>query len=150
MPTVEGPTARSAIAVPSPVRVGQLQNIRVLLVEPEKTGREMLVGELARRGIVVRCIDGAAALLAPPRPVIDADVIVAGWGMPKMSGLEMWGRLRRNGVDVPLLLLAGPVMSLDHCLAFDPDAGRFVGKARGVDALVRRLKVLARDLRARA
>ena len=148
MPTVVGPAARSAIAVPSPVRVGQMQSIRVLLVEPEKTGRESLIGELARRGIAVRCIEGAAALLASPRAAVDADVIVAGWGMPKMSGLEMWGRLRRSGVDVPVVLLAGPAMSLDDCLAFEPDVGRFIGKARGVDALVRRLKVLARGLRA--
>ena len=148
MPTVEGPTARSAIAVPSPVRVGQIQNIRVLLVEPDKTGRETMIGELARRGIAVRCVDGAAALLAAPRAIDDADVIVAGWGLPKMSGLEMWGRLRRGGVDVPLLILAGPALCPDHCLAFEPDAGKLIGKARGVDALARRLKVLARGVRA--
>lgn len=148
MPTVEGPTARSAIATPSPVRVGQMQSIRVLLVEPEKTGRETLVGELGRRGIAVRCIDGPASLLGTPRRSFDADVIVAGWGMPKMSGLEMWGRLRRNGVDTPLVLLAGQASSPDDCLAFEPDAGKFIGKARGVDALARRLKILARGGRA--
>lgn len=148
MPTVEGPTARSAIAVPSPVRVGQMQNIRVLLVEPEKAGRETLVGELARRGIAVRCVDGPAALLASPRAAVDADVIVAGWGLPKMSGLEMWGRLRRNGVEVPLVLLVGQALSPDDCLAFEPDAGKFIGKSRGVDALARRLKVLAQGFRA--
>jgi DNA-binding response OmpR family regulator len=127
-----------------------MQNVRVLLVEPEKTCREKLIGELARRGIAVRCVDGAAPLLAMPKDAVDGDVIVAGWGMPKMSALEMWGRLRRNGVDIPFVLVAGPTLSADDCLAFEPDAGRFVGKARGVDALVRRLKVLARGFGAEA
>ena len=150
MPTVEGPAAHSAIAVPSPVRVGQMQSIRVLLVEPEKACREKLIDELARRGIAVRCVDGAAPLLAMPKGAADGDVIVAGWGMPKMSALEMWGRLRRDGVAVPLVLLAGPALSADDCLAFEPDAGRFIGKARGVDALVRRLKVLVKGVHAQA
>ena len=142
MPTVVAPAA-----VPSPFCVGQVQGIRVLLVEPEKTYRETLVDELSRRGIAVRCVDGEDALAGMSDGAVDADVILAGWGMPKMSSLEMWGRLRRAGVDIPLLLLAGRALSADDCLAFDPDAGRFMGRARGVEALARRLKVLVQASR---
>ena len=48
---------------------------------------------------------------------------------------------------VGLLLLAGRALSADDCLAFDPDAGRFMGRARGVEALARRLKVLVQAAR---
>jgi DNA-binding response OmpR family regulator len=143
MPTVVAPAA-----VPSPFCVGQAQGIRVLLVEPEKTYREPLVDELSKRGIAVRCVDGEDSAVRMSDGAVDADVILAGWGMPKMSSLEMWGRLRRTGVDVPLVLLAGRALSADDCLGFDPDAGRFMGRARGVDALARRLRVLVQASRA--
>jgi DNA-binding response OmpR family regulator len=148
MTTVERHAAHSAIAVLSPVRVSRVRAIRVLLVEPEKTYRETLIDELSRRGMAVRCVDGEPSLLGEPRFAVDADVIVAGWGMPKMSGLALWGRLRRHGVDVPLVLLAGRALQAGECLAFNPDAGKFIGKARGVEALARRLKVLVQGVHA--
>ena len=147
MTTVEGHAARSAIAVPSPVRVGRVA-IRVLLVEPEKIYRGTLIEELARRGIAVRCVDGEALLQGRSGAAVDADIIVAGWGMPKMSGLALWGRLRRRGVDVPLVILAGEALQAGECLAFNPDKGKFVSKARGVETLARHLKVLAEGFRA--
>lgn len=142
MTTVERHAAHSAIAVLSPARVSRVRAIRVLLVEPEKAYRETLIDELSRRGIAVRCVDGESSVLSEPRFAGDADVIVAGWGMPKMSGLALWGRLRRQGVEVPLVLLAGQALQAGDCLAFNPDTCKFIGKARGVEALARRLKIL--------
>ena len=147
MTTVEGHAARSAIAVASPVRVDR-GAIRVLLVEPETTYRETLIDELARRGIAVRCVDDEVSLLGKTDAAVDADVILAGWGMPKMSGLALWARLRRHGVGVPLVLLAGQARQAGECLAFNPDKGKFVSKARGVETLARHLKVLAEGFRA--
>jgi len=105
-----------------------------------------LSAELWKRGLVVRGFDDAPALLATPKALGDADVIVAGWGMPKMSGFDLSIRLRRMGIDVPVVLLAGRVLAGRECLAVDPDTGKVVAKTRGVEALVGHLKTAVRPL----
>ena len=117
--------------------------IRLLLVEPDSDYRVELGARLLKRGFDVRGFDDAVSLLTTTDAAADADVIVAGWGMPGMSGLELSVRLRRLGIDVPVVLLAGRVLAGRECLAVDPDTGKVVAKTRGVEALAGHLREVA-------
>lgn len=121
--------------------------IRLLLVEPDSDYRVELGAQLLKRGFDVRGFDDAVSLLTTADAAAEADVIVAGWGMPGMSGLELSVRLRRLDIDVPVILLAGRVLAGRECLAVDPDTGKVIAKTRGVEALAGHLREMAkRDL----
>ena len=145
-PAMVEPASLAAVGVCSV----QPHAIRVLLVEPDAAYRAELSAELWKRGLLVRGFDDAPALLATPEALGDADVIVAGWGMPKMSGFDLSIRLRRMGIDVPVVLLASRALAGRECLAVDPDTGKVVAKTRGVEALVGHLKTVVRPLAKRA
>lgn len=118
--------------------------IRLLLIEPDSDYRIELGAQLVKRGFDVRGFDDAVSLLTMPDAAAAADVIVAGWGMPGMSGLELSVRLRRLDVDIPVVLLAGRVLAGRECLAVDPDTGKVVAKTRGVEALAGHLREMAK------
>ncbi len=118
--------------------------LRVLLVEPDSEYRVDLGAQLWKRGFDVRGFDDAPTLLATPDAPGEADVIVAGWGMPGMSGLELSMRLQHLGIDTPVVLLAGRALSGRECLAVDPDTGKVVARARGVEALAGHLRHMAK------
>lgn len=67
-----------------------------------------------------------------------------------MSGLELSSRLRRLGIDVPMVLLAGRVLAGRECLAVDPDTGKVAAKTRGVEALIGHLRSVIRTFEKRA
>lgn len=121
--------------------------IRVLLVEPDADYRVELGAQLWKRGFDVRGFDDAVTLLATPDAPGEADIIVAGWGMSGMSGLELSMRLRRLGIDTPMVLLAGRALAGRECLAVDPDTGKVVARTRGVEALAGHLRDMAKSAR---
>ena len=155
MAVIERQTSRPAIVEPASlasvgVCSGQAKAFRVVLVEPDAAYRADLSAQLSKRGFAVRGFDDAIALLTDPDALDDADVIVASWGMPGMSGLELSNRLRRQGIAVPVVLLAGRVLAGRECLAVDPETGKVTAKTRGVEALVGHLQAVARSPAKRA
>ena len=149
MAVIERQASRSALVEPASLAsVGvfsrQARATCIVLVEPDPAYRADLSAQLWKRGFAVRGFDDAGALLATPDALDAADVIVAGWGMPRMSGLELSTRLRRQGMDVPVVLVAGRVLAGRECLVVDPDTGKVTAKTRGVEALVGHLWTVAR------
>jgi DNA-binding response OmpR family regulator len=149
MAVIERQASRTAVVEPASLAsVGVCSNpttaFRIVLVEPDSAYRADLSAQLWKRGFAVRGFDDAVALLTAPDALDDADVIVASWGMPRMSGLELSSRLHRQGITVPVVLLAGRVLSGRECLAVDPDTGKVVAKTRGVEALVGHLQTVAK------
>jgi DNA-binding response OmpR family regulator len=144
-PAMVEPASLTSVGVCS----GQAQAMRIVLVEPDSDYRADLAAQLWKRGIAVRGFDDAVALLTTLDALDDADVIVASWGMPKMSGLELSSRLRRLGIEVPMVLLAGRAQSGRECLAVDPDTGKVAAKTRGVEALVGHLRSVIRTFEKR-
>jgi DNA-binding response OmpR family regulator len=114
--------------------------IRLVLVEPDSDYRVELGAQLLKRGFDVRGFDDAVSLLTTPDAAAEADVIVASWGMPGMSGLELSVRLRRLDIAIPVVLLAGRVLAGRECLSVDPDTGKVIAKTRGIEALAGHLR----------
>jgi two-component system response regulator ChvI len=101
----------------SPARpVGTAANAearRVVLVESDQYYREVLTGELLRQGFVVRAFADGASLLGSLASVINADVAVLNWDLPKMSGKELLAELCQHGVNLPVVFLSGKAIAGD-------------------------------------
>ena len=120
--------------------VSEADAIRVLLIEDDAIYREILTDELSKQGLAIRSFDDGASLLGALDAAIAADVIVLDWGLPKISGIDLLVKLRRHGVNVPVVLLTAQAQPTHECLAFDRGAVDFICKSRGLEVLVRRLK----------
>jgi two-component system response regulator ChvI len=129
---------------------------RVVLVEDDQYYRETLTGELLRQGFVVYAFADGASLLGSLTTAVDADLVVLDWDLPRMSGIKVMAELRRQDVDLPVVLLTGKVIAGDEddrcllaprealdayeCMAFDQGAVDFIPKSRDKEVLVRRLR----------
>jgi two-component system response regulator ChvI len=129
---------------------------RVVLVESDQLYREVLTFELLRQGFVVRAFADGASLLGSLATAIDADLALLDWDLPKMPGIKLLAELRRHGLNLPVVFLAGrfirdneherlllaprEALNADECMAFDHGAVDFIAKSRDRQVLVRRLR----------
>jgi DNA-binding response OmpR family regulator len=60
------------------------------------------------------------------------------------SGIELLTQLRERGLNLPVVFLTGHSLNQREALAFDRGGADFVDKARSVEVLVRRLKLLVK------
>jgi two-component system response regulator ChvI len=118
----------------------------VVLVEDDDDYREVLAADLADRGFAVSCFaDGPSFLEALSNGTttqVAPQVVVLDWSLPQMSGFEVLGALRERGVAVPVVFLTGRAMVERELQALGHGAVDFVDKARGVDVLAHRLRVI--------
>jgi two-component system response regulator ChvI len=105
---------------------------RVVLVESDQYYREVLTGELSRQGFVVHAFADGASLLGSLASVINADLAVLDWDLPKMSGIELLAELRQRGVNLPIVFLSGKAIAGD-----DNDRQVLVRRLRCVVELAR-------------
>jgi two-component system, OmpR family, response regulator ChvI len=114
--------------------------IHILLVHDNQYYCETLARELSEQGFAIQRFSDGASLFGALDTAIDADVIVLDWDLPKTSGLDVLDQLRRQGLTLPVILLAGQALPAHESLAFDRGASDFICKARGVEVLIRRLR----------
>ena len=117
--------------------VSEPDAIRVLLIEDGVIDRGFLTDELSKQGFAVR---KSASLTGAPHAARDADVIILHCDRPKRSGIDLLDKLRRQGVNVPAVLLTGGAPPSHECLALDKGAVDVICKSRGADVLATRLK----------
>ena len=129
---------------------------RVVLVESDQYYREVLTFELLCQGFVVHAFADGASLLGSLATAVDADLAVLDWDLPRMSGIKLMAELRRQDVNLPVVLLTGQVIAGDEndrcllaprealdayeCMAFDEGAVDFIPKSRDRRVLVKRLR----------
>jgi two-component system response regulator ChvI len=111
--------------------------IRVLLIEDGVIDRGFLADALSKQGFAVQAV---ASLLGAPDAARDADVIVLHCDRAKHSSIELLGKLHRQGVNVPVVLLTSQALPAHECLALDKGAVDVICKSRGSEVLGRRLK----------
>jgi CheY-like chemotaxis protein/nitrogen-specific signal transduction histidine kinase len=81
-----------------------LEGVRVLVVEDDRDGRELVELTLSREGATVACAASAAEALDAV-PHFSPAVIVSDIGMPERDGYWLASQLRRELPDVPLVAL---------------------------------------------
>jgi DNA-binding NarL/FixJ family response regulator len=72
------------------------------------------------------------------------DVLILDWDLPDFSGLEIYKRLRRNGFDIPILMLSGHDRLEDRVNALNLGLDDYLIKPFSFDELVARIRSIAR------
>ncbi len=117
--------------------------MRILLVEDEAILRRQVCARLREAGFAVdEAGDGEEGLyLAREYPL---DLGVVDLGLPKLSGMELIRRLRKDGKTFPILILTARDRWQDKVEGLEAGADDYLTKPFAVEELLARLKALAR------
>lgn len=123
--------------------------MRALLVEDD-----CLLGDGVAKGLRQRewTIDWLTDGLEAQQALQDSafDVLILDLGLPRKSGLELLKTLRRNGSNVPVLILTARETVEDRVLGLDAGADDYLTKPFDLDELCARLRALQRRVSARS
>ncbi len=115
---------------------------RVVVAEDDASIRELLVHHLEQEGF--RCeqaVDGPGALrLARTGP----DALILDLGLPVIDGFEIVRTLRREGRDLPILVLTARSGEIDRVVGLEIGADDYVVKPFSPREIVARIKAVGR------
>ena len=124
-----------------------MRNMRVLVVDDERPGRESLRRAVSLEGYDVDlAVDGLDALrhIREAAPASQPDLVILDLLMPRVDGLEVTRRLRAADVTVPILILTAR-RDLEHRVAgLDVGADDYVVKPFALEELLARVRALLR------
>lgn len=117
--------------------------MRILIAEDERDLNQLIKRRLKEADYSVdSCFDGEEVfdyLLGAEYDALVLDIM-----MPKLSGLEVLERLRREGNQVPVLLLTARDSIQDRVAGLDAGADDYLVKPFAFEELLARLRVLLR------
>ena len=114
----------------------------ILVVEDERELSALLKQQLEREGYrVLQAFDGEAALELVERERLD--LMILDWMLPKVDGLEVARRVRRETV-VPILMLTARAEEIDRVLGLEVGADDYVVKPFSLRELVARVRAMLR------
>jgi DNA-binding response OmpR family regulator len=118
---------------------------RVVVAEDDAPIRELLVHHLEREGFhCLQAPDGPTALrLARSAP----DVLILDVGLPVVDGFDVVRTLRREGREVPVLMLTARSEEVDRVVGLEIGADDYVVKPFSPREIVARVKAIARRRR---
>ena len=117
---------------------------RLLLVEDDSAIAEPLSRALDREGYsVTRASRGmdAVSIAADPEPI---DVVILDLGLPDIDGLEVARRMRKGGLECPILILTARADEVDAVVGLDAGADDYVTKPFRLGELQARIRALLR------
>ena len=116
---------------------------RVLIVEDDEAMAVALRDGFGFEGYEVRLVhDGAAALELASQE--NWDLIILDVMLPKMSGLDVCKRIRRNGSKVPVIMLTARGQEIDKVLGLKTGADDYVTKPFSFLELMARVEAVLR------
>jgi len=118
-------------------------NVSILVVDDEPPIRKLLRVGLGSQGYAVSEAPNAKAaidLMQTERP----DLILLDLGLPGMTGLELLGKWRGDGLDVPVVILSSRTDEAGIVSALELGADDYVTKPFGMNELVARIRVALR------
>ena len=124
-----------------PIRAAR-QRTRLVLVDDDEDFREALRGNLLDEGFDVVDFNNGVDVLKYFADGDTGDIIILDWKMPGMSGSDLFRRLRRDGVRVPVVFLTVMCDQVYEDVALGGGAVDFIDKSRSLSILVRRLKLI--------
>jgi two-component system KDP operon response regulator KdpE len=113
------------------------QDVRVLVVDDERSIRRFLKASLGSQFVIFEATTGEEALtaVAADRP----DVIILDLGLPDMDGVEVTRRLR-EWTQIPIIIVSVREQEKDKIAALDAGADDYLTKPFGVGELMARLR----------
>ena len=119
---------------------------RAVVVEDDAETRRFVVRALEEEGLEVRSAsraESARALLLES----GADVVILAVGLPGTSGVELCGEIRREGLDVPILMLTARSDVASRVEGLEAGADDYLGKPFALAELKARVRALLRRVR---
>ncbi len=117
--------------------------MRILIAEDERDLNQLLKKRLKESGYSVdTCLDGEEVF--DYLPCAEYDALVLDIMMPKMDGITVLKKLRREGNVVPVLLLTAKDSIEDRVTGLDAGADDYLIKPFAFEELLARLRVLLR------
>ncbi len=121
----------------------RLRLVRVVVVDDERRMVELVTSYLEDLGITATgCHDGPGALEAAR--AADVDAVVLDLMLPGMSGLDVCRALRREGNDVPILMLTARGAVPERVAGLDAGADDYLVKPFALEELAARVKAMLR------
>ena len=119
------------------------QLIKILIVDDEAGVRELLKDALKLAGFETQVANDGMSALTVLRSYTP-DIMIIDINMPLMDGFELVERLRKNGNNVPVLMLSARADRVDITRGLTLGADDYVVKPFGLEELVLRLKAILR------
>lgn len=116
---------------------------RILLVEDDELGRDLLSRRIGRRGHeVLLALDGREAIRTAQTE--QPDLVLMDLGLPGMDGWSAATRLKatQETRDIPIIALTAHAMSGDRERALAAGCDEYLSKPVDFDQLIRRIKSL--------
>ena len=115
---------------------------RIVVAEDEGPIRELLVHHLVREGFTCsEAADGPTALRAARS---SADLMILDIGLPVMDGYDVVRTLRREGRDLPILMLTARADEIDRIVGLEIGADDYVTKPFSPREVVARVRAIGR------
>ena len=121
-------------------------NERILIIEDERTLLETLKYNLEKEGYQVHTATDGEAGLALARST-KPEIIILDLMLPRMDGISVCRTLRREGMEVPILMLTARAEEIDKVLGLEMGADDYVTKPFGFRELLARINALLRRSR---
>ena len=132
----------SGASAASPAR-RPLAGCRILFVDDEPAIADLVARDLSRRGLDVTTrtspLDALDLAAAQPRSF---DVVISDLHMPKLSGLELLGRVRDSQPGARRILVSGMLEPAVEDAALAAGIDRVIGKPVSIEELVMALEIL--------
>jgi DNA-binding response OmpR family regulator len=120
---------------------------KILVVEDEDAILMLLEDDLAVEGYEVETAqDGEQALSMAREGVYD--LVILDIMLPRKDGFEVCRELRREGVDVPILMLTAKSQEIDKVLGLELGADDYLTKPFSPKELIARIRAILRRRRA--
>lgn len=118
-------------------------SLSILVVEDDTELARLLAGQLSAAGHEVQVEEDAAAAIAlvGSRPF---DVILLDRMLPAIDGVDVLKRLRREQVDVPVILLTALGRLAERVEGLDAGADDYIVKPFEIDELTARIRTVVR------
>jgi DNA-binding response OmpR family regulator len=116
----------------------------ILVVEDERELNTLIRRHLEDEGHrVVQALDGPSALVAArqERP----DLVILDWMLPRLDGLEVCRRVRRESI-VPILMLTARAEEVDRVLGLEVGADDYLVKPFSIRELLARVRAIFRRI----
>jgi DNA-binding response OmpR family regulator len=114
----------------------------ILIAEDERDLNNLIRRHLEDEGhAVIQVFDGPTAVMTVRQQAVD--LLILDWMLPRLDGLEVCRRVRRESI-VPILMLTARAEEIDRVLGLEVGADDYVTKPFGIRELLARVRALLR------
>lgn len=118
---------------------------KILIVEDEASISDYLSQELTFEGYeVFLAIDGLVALDIFNQEKENLDIVLLDWMLPKMDGLGVLRRMKKNAPQIPVIFLTARDYVGDKVAGLDAGADDYLTKPFDIEELMARVRVVFR------